>query len=290
MDDKKELRIVNRSFTVEKVLNNNVLIALHDDYREVVLIGKGIGFGKKRGDLIEHENYEKMFILENDKEQSQYMKLLTYVDEKMVDIANDVIYHIAQKIGQPLNEHIHVALTDHIAFAVKRLEKGFDMKNPFLLETESLYPKEYEVAKEVVDMINEKSDIQLPEGEIGFIALHIHSAMTNRPLSEVNQHSQLISKLVQVIEDSFQMQVNRESVNYLRLIRHLRFTIDRIKRDEPIQEPEKLMLLLKTEYPLCYNTAWKMIKILQQALKKPVHEAEAVYLTLHLYRLTNKIS
>ncbi|RCK10975.1 hypothetical protein DT075_21605 [Bacillus licheniformis] len=65
--DKKELRIVNRSFTVEKVLNNNVLIALHDDYREVVLIGKGIGFGKKRGDLIEHENYEKMFILENDK-------------------------------------------------------------------------------------------------------------------------------------------------------------------------------------------------------------------------------
>lgn len=73
---------MNRSFTVEKVLNNNVLIALHDDYREVVLIGKGIGFGKKRGDLIEHENYEKMFILENDKEQSQYKKLLTYVDEK----------------------------------------------------------------------------------------------------------------------------------------------------------------------------------------------------------------
>lgn len=114
-----------------------------------------------------------------------------------------------------------------------------------MLETESLYPKEYEVAKEAVDMINEKSDIQLPEGEIGFIALHIHSAMTNRPLSEVNQHSQLISRLVQVIEDSFQMQVNRESVNYLRLIRHLRFTIDRIKRDEPIQEPEKINVIVE---------------------------------------------
>ena len=33
-----------------------------------------------------------------------------------------------------------------------------------------------------------------------------------------------------------------------------------------------------------------MIKILQHALKKPVQDAEAVYLTLHLYRLTNKIS
>ncbi len=36
------------SFTVEKVLNNNVLIATHDRYSEVVLIGKGIGFGKNK--------------------------------------------------------------------------------------------------------------------------------------------------------------------------------------------------------------------------------------------------
>ncbi|MGG5833101.1 PRD domain-containing protein, partial [Bacillus pumilus] len=57
-----------------------------------------------------------------------------------------------------------------------------------------------------------------------------------------------------------------------------------------LEEPEKLLHLLKNEYPLCYNSAWKMIKILQHALKKPVQDAEAVYLTLHLYRLTNKIS
>ena len=29
---------------IEKVLNNNVLIAEHPSYGEVVLIGKGIGF------------------------------------------------------------------------------------------------------------------------------------------------------------------------------------------------------------------------------------------------------
>lgn len=59
--------------------------------------------------------------------------------------------------------------------------------------------------------------------------------MTNRPLSEVNQHSQLMAQLVEVIEDSFQMKVNKESVNYLRLIRHIRFTIERIKKEEPIK-------------------------------------------------------
>ena len=135
------------------------------------------------------------------------------------------------------------------------------------METETLYPEEFQIAREVVGMINEKTGICLPEGEIGFIALHIHSALTNRPLSEVNQHSQLMSRLVQVIEESFQMKVNKESVHYLRLIRHIRFTIDRINREEQTKEPEKLMLLLKNEYPLCYNTAWKLIKILQQILK-----------------------
>ncbi|MCC9023788.1 glucose PTS transporter transcription antiterminator GlcT [Bacillus nakamurai] len=286
----KELRIMNGSFTVEKVLNNNVLIATHDRYSEVVLIGKGIGFGKKQADVIEDKGYDKMFILKDEKEQKQFKKLLGYVDETLVDISNDVIYHIKKRTNHSLNEHIHIALTDHIAFAVKRLQQGFDIKNPFLMETESLYPEEFQIAREVVGIINEKTGICLPEGEIGFIALHIHSALTNRPLSEVNRHSQLMAKLVQVIEDSFQMKVDKESVHYLRLIRHIRFTIDRIKREEPTKEPEKLMLLLKNEYPLCYNTAWKLIKILQQMLKKPVHEAEAVYLTLHLYRLTNKIS
>ncbi|MDF9298644.1 CAT RNA binding domain-containing protein, partial [Geobacillus stearothermophilus] len=38
---------MEQSFRVEKALNNNVLIAFHPEYGEVVLLGKGIGFGKK---------------------------------------------------------------------------------------------------------------------------------------------------------------------------------------------------------------------------------------------------
>lgn len=33
---------------IKKVLNNNVIIASHPEHEEVVVIGKGIGFGKKR--------------------------------------------------------------------------------------------------------------------------------------------------------------------------------------------------------------------------------------------------
>jgi transcriptional antiterminator len=265
-----------------------VLIAEHDSYEEVVLIGKGIGFGKKRGDMMQEDSYEKMFVLTNQKEQEQFKMLLPFVDEDMIEVVSDVIHFIAERVKLPLNEHIHIALIDHITFAIKRLQKGMDIKNPFLIETKTLYPNEFLVAEEVIHMINDRLKVNLPEGEIGFIALHIHSAITNKPIADVNQFSQLINQLVGVIEDSMKIKVNHESVNYLRLVRHLRYTIERVLSGETVEEPEKFTLLLKKEYPLCYNTSWKMIKVMHQFLKKPVYEAEAVYLTLHLYRLTNK--
>lgn len=39
---------------------------------------------------------------------------------------------------------------------------------------------------------------------------------------------------------------------------------------------------------MCYNLAWKLIKMMQQTLKKPVYDAEAVYLTMHLRCLAIK--
>lgn len=274
---------------VAKVLNNNVLIARHENYGEVVLIGKGIGFDAKKGDHIANDTAEKMFVLKGEKEQEQYKMLLPYLQEDMLETIISAIELIRNRTNSFLNEHIHVALTDHILFAINRLMKGMAIRNPFLMETKALYPFEYEVARDVVALLNEETNVELPEGEIGFIALHIHSAMMNKDLSQINQHSRLIGTLTSTIEDTLQADINKESVHYMRLVRHLRYTIERVLRQERVQEPEKIALLLKEEYPLCYNLSWKLIKIMQQTLKKPVDDAEAVYLTMHLQRIQNKV-
>ena len=92
----------------------------------------------------------------------------------------------------PLNEHIHVALTDHLVFAVSRMRRGMGIRNPFLLETKGLYPNEYKIAAEVTEMVNKNLTVALPEGEIGFIALHIHSALVNKNVRDFAIHSDLI--------------------------------------------------------------------------------------------------
>lgn len=274
---------------VKKGLNNNVLIADHPSFGEVIMIGKGIAFNRKKGDMIEEGQAEKMFVLKDEKEQANYIKLLPFVENDLHEAIISSIELIKKRTSGLLNEHIHVALTDHLMFAVTRISQGIEFKNPFLVETKTLYPTEFDIAKEVVQLIKERSGMELPEGEIGFIALHIHSAIMNRSLSDVNKHSQLVTKLVQVIEENLDIEVDKEGIDYMRLVRHIRFTIERVNNGEKVEEPEKFANLLKEEYPLCYNLSWKLIKVMQQTLKKQVFDAEAVYLTMHLQRLQKKV-
>lgn len=274
---------------IKKVLNNNVLIAAHPSYQEVILIGKGIGFNRTKSDTIDTDKVEKLFVLTNEKEQMNYIKLLPLIKNELLDVIISAIELIEQKADAELNEHIHVALTDHLMFAVSRVSAGMKMKNPFLVETRVLYPKEYEIASEVVTLIHDKTGISLPVGEIGFIALHIHSAVTNKNLSEVNLYSQLVSRLVTIVEEQLEMEIDKESIEYMRLVRHLRFAIERVANGEHVEEPVAISSLLKEEYPVCYNLAWKIIKVIQQTLKKHVFDAEAVYITMHLQRLQKKL-
>ncbi|HJV17936.1 MAG TPA: PRD domain-containing protein [Bacillales bacterium] len=274
---------------IDKILNNNVLIVEHPSYKEVVVIGKGIGFNRKSGEWIDTDKIEKLFVLKDEKEQANYIKLLPFIENELLEVIISAIDLIKERVHSSLNEHIHVALTDHLMFAISRVSMGMEIKNPFLIETKMLYQREYEIALEVVRLIKGKIGVSLPVGEVGFIALHIHSSVTNKNLSDVNQHSQLVSKLVEMIEDQLKIQIDKESIDYMRLIRHLRFTIERVTKGEKVEEPEKIASLLKEEYPVCYNLSWKLIKVIQQTLKNKVHDAEAVYLTMHLQRLQKKI-
>jgi transcriptional antiterminator len=274
---------------VKKVLNNNVLIANHPEYGEVILTGKGIGFGKKAGENITVDRAEKFFVLKSEDEQNQYKQLLDYIDETFIGLMNECMEKVEARFQVKLNEHIHVGLTDHLYFAVKRIQQGLDIKNPFLKETELAYPREYAAATEIVEWLKVKLDIAIPEGEIGFITLHIHSALTDRDLSEINRHTQLINEMVTVIENSLKIKIDRTDINYLRLVRHFHASIERVQTEQfrPDQQ-EILAKVLQEEYPVCYNLAWKLIKIMQQKLQKSVPDAEAVYLTLHLQRLSKQ--
>ncbi|MBT2764180.1 PRD domain-containing protein [Paenibacillus sp. ISL-20] len=276
------------SLQVAKVLNNNVIIAKHPQHGEVVVIGKGIGFNRKNKDRILASAAEKMFILTKPEEQEQYKQLVPHIDEKLIEAMNDIILNAAKSSDAPLNEHIHIALTDHIAFAIKRHAQGLYIHNPFLYETREMYPEEYEMAEYAVRTIRGKLGVDLGQEEVGFIALHFHGALTNQHISEVRKHSELIADLVHTVEQQLDYAIPRDTLDYSRLLTHLRFALERIRRGEAVNETSSLDGLLKREYPETYSLAWKLTKMMEQRLKKPVYPAEAGYLTVHLERLVQR--
>lgn len=277
-----------KSLHVKKALNNNVIIGNHPDHGEVVVIGKGIGFNAKSGDQLSLESIEKLFILTNEQERKQYIQLLPEIDEKLIEVIGEVVMYISQKTQTELNEHIHIALTDHIAFALKRLEQDIVFHNPFLFETQEIYPVEFEFAKYAIDLIHEKMGVDLGEDEIGFVALHIHSGLTNRHINEVREHTQLIADLVSLIEQELNFTIDKTSLDFSRLLTHLRFAIERVRRGEQVSDMGKLESILEQEYPTLHTLAVKLTKLMETRLSLAVYQAEVSYLIVHLHRVAPK--
>ena len=60
---------------VEKVLNNNVVVSIDPNTRkEVILMGSGIAFNKKPGQLIDDKKIEKTFIVTRGYDEKQYKR------------------------------------------------------------------------------------------------------------------------------------------------------------------------------------------------------------------------
>jgi transcriptional antiterminator len=276
-------------YVLKKNLNNNALVALGERQQEVILIGKGIGFQRAKGDIVRHDaKIEKVFVLASEGQREQMLRLFTETDEEVMRVITEYVKYVEGKLARTLPTQFFLALIDHLSFAIKRLQQGINILNPFLYDVRILYPYEYALAQEGTVLLEKRLKITIPEDEIGFLALHLHSGRTNQNLSQMNRFSGLIAKLIGVIEVELEIEIDKTSLDYSRLLTHLRFAIERAEGHDLSEKENPLSRILKQEYPLCYNIAWKLVKILQNELKVDIPEAEVGYLTLHIQRILER--
>lgn len=90
---------------VTKQLNNNIVIASDDQGREVVLMGKGIGFGCKPGMEPNMALVEKRFFgFSSGAHTQQLAELLDRIPLEHLSLGIEIVEHIQEKIQKPLNE------------------------------------------------------------------------------------------------------------------------------------------------------------------------------------------
>ncbi|MBU9721208.1 MULTISPECIES: BglG family transcription antiterminator [Bacillaceae] len=277
---------VKESYQFTKALNNNVIIAQSsDDGAEVILIGKGIGFGKKKGDRL--NEFEKVFTLVDQSEQEKYKKLIGKGQEEVLLVIHEAIEKIRDILGVDLHERIHFALSQHMLLAIDRIQKGIDIQNPFLWETKWLYSKSFQAAEEVVQFIGRKMNVILPKEEVGFIALHIQSAIRDQSKNKPRETAEIISNCLSYVEEKTGYSLQKESIPYKRFVQHLKEMLERGMKDE-FEIEEKVIKLLKEDSPLCYNLARNIARMIEKTVHTEIADVEVIYITIHLQRLLNE--
>lgn len=274
------------SYKVLKSLSNNVIISQKDD-KLYVLIGKGIGFSRKNGDTInEIENVEQTFVKIDDSEKAAYENIIHNLDSSIVAVTEEVISLAITTLGEELNSHIHIALADHIDFAIKRTQQGIDIVNPFSSEIETIYSKEYLIAKKAIELIESRIGIHLPESEIGFIALHIYSARVNEGVTQSLKYTRITKEVVEYMRNTLEISFDSTSTEYARFICHLRYALDRIEKQKDLKN--MFLPTIKKQLKKEYKLAQKVCAYLSEVLEKNIPDDEIGYVAIHIQRLMSR--
>ena len=276
------MSIIIDSAIVIKSYNNNI-VSVNMNGAERILFAKGIGFGKKPGDEIEiGTEVEKIFVIENEDNLRNFKQVIENVDEEFLILCEKMISYIEDELKENLDERIHIALVDHLNFAVKRISNKEEIENPFLMEIKALYQTEYNLAEKVAAILEKEQNIEFPIGEIGFIALHIHSARRSGQSSNTFKNTAIINLIVEYVERQLELKIDKTSLDYARFLTHLKFAIKRIH--DGISIKNDFIKEIKSKYKSSYIIAKGIEEILTQRLEKDVTADEIAYLAMHIER------
>lgn len=272
---------------IEKVINNNIISAYEESGAEVIVMGRGIGFKKKQGEVVPADQISKIFRIKSRTLTEQFKELLANMPLERVRISDEIISHAKDHLKLKLNQSIYVTLTDHINFAIERVSQGIEPQNALLWEIKRFYPQEFQLGIYALELIQDRLDILLPEDEAGFIALHFVNAEYGTDIRDAVKFPNQMQAIVDIVERDLGILLDESSLHYERFMTHIKFLIQRIYRKELLSsEDRELSLLMQRKYPREYQCSVKVAEYIMQATGSRLSEEEIMYLSVHIRRVT----
>ena len=272
---------------IEKVINNNIISAYEKSGAEVIVMGRGIGFKKKQGEVVPADQISKIFRIKSRTLTEQIKELLANMPLERVRISDEIISHAKDHLKLKLNQSIYVTLTDHINFAIERVSQGIEPQNALLWEIKRFYPQEFQLGIYALELIQDRLDILLPEDEAGFIALHFVNAEYGTDIRDAVKFPDQMQAIVDIVEHDLGILLDESSLHYERFVTHIKFLIQRIYRKELLSsEDRELSLMMQRKYPREYECSVKVAEYIMQATGSRLSEEEIMYLSVHIRRVS----
>lgn len=275
---------------IEKKLNNSVVVAVNDQGHEFVIMGKGIGVKYAKGSVLSREEIERVYVLEDEKTSSDVIRLSRNVPDVYFEISSKIIEYAKQTLKTKLNEHIYVALTDHINFAVQRHKDNITVQNRLFWEVKKFYPQEFKVGLYGLGVLFDELSILFPEEEAGNIAFHLVNAQQyGDDLSKTTLITSVIKDILNMVSYHFGVTLDGESLNYSRFVTHLQYFVQRLL-DNVLTEADDGFLYnqVKTTYRKEFDCALRIKNYVAKTFECDISNSELIYLTIHINRVINR--
>lgn len=274
-------------YRVKKVLNNNTVIGIHvDNNQEYLIMGKGIGFGKKISERFSCRADDTVYSLQASTERGDFREMACTIQPVFLEIAGQILDE-AEKVFQTIDRNILFPMADHIEFAVKRIRNNEQISNPLTDDIRVLFYMEFKTAECIRTILKEKMDIEICDDEISYIALHIHSAIQDEKISEAMQMAKTVRECISLVEQKTGRPIDVMSLSYNRLMNHVRYMIARTLSGEKLKLNMNDYMLVK--FPQSFQLAKFICDETGRSLKKKLSEAEIGYLAMHIERVASDV-
>ena len=267
-------------------INNNAAVAQDKRGREMVVLGRGVGFHPMPYELTDLSVVYRTFY----DVDPQYYEMLSSLPEEALMAAADIAEQAEIALQAELNPNLPFTLADHIAFAQEREKQGIRLATPLHYDVQHLYPREYELGLQAMETVRLRTGTALPRAEAVNIALHIVNAeLEGSDLSSTLAAVEVLDEVTVLVERELGIALDRESYNYARFAMHIQLLVRRLSSGKVMEQGSgKMLSELSAEYPATYRCAQAVAKEIEQRHGWHCSSDEVLYLMLHIYRVQNR--
>ncbi len=277
---------------IKKALNNNMVLAHDERGNECICQGKGIGFQKHAGDLLDSSLVERCFLPATLDESRHFQQLFSEIPDEFWEIAENVVDYGREHYGINVSQRIILPLCDHMAGSVERYQKKLELKNPLLWDIRRIYPKEFKIGKYAVELLKERYGIEMKDDEAAFLAYHFVNAQLGNAAFGASPDTMTViaSHVIDLVQQSFQITLDEEDWNYQRFLTHLKFFVNRVATRQTYDEEDNSELYkeLAGRYPHVHQCVERIAEFILIDFHYDISKEERLYLMIHIERVTRR--